>query len=518
MRIGLVPDDVLLVPRAAPEKGMREEWGGIFERVIPDEAFDGPQFAERDLSSRTNVDTSTFIDKGQTIRLKIPIVSAPMADVTQSDLAIALAKEGGVGIIHRAQTEKEEAAEVALVKSQMGFIFERPPTLPPTATVFDARGKMNRGLVVVTDRGNHVLGVVTRRDVKKDHAPQDLLLAQVMTPQKKVVTIIPEVDTTDPFAIFVRRRDGGQKIKATDLMWRKRVEKLIIVDENNRLIGAITDFDQRQLREKPDSTLDNKGQLVVGAAIGINGNYLKRAEAVIAAGADFLCIDVANGYLKTVRIALKTLKKRFPHIPIMVGSTVTRQGARILAEEGADAIRNGIGGGSICITRGVSGFGVPGLTSTLEVADEADKYRVPMVADGGIRNSSDVAKYLAAGARAVMLGRLLASSEEAAGQLIIDSDTMTRHHEYRGMASESVRRELEAAGGRTSRAYARKPEGVPQKVKIVGTVFDITQDLVRGLQSGCTYGGVTNLEQLRNEVDFVRVTSAGQREGGVQNF
>ncbi len=533
MKIGLVPDDVLLVTRAAPEPGLEEEWGPGFVRVVPDEAFNDPGFADRDLSSRSNVDTTVFLDKKRTIRLRRPFVSSPMLDVTGAKLAIALGKVGGAGIIHRAQSTHEEAREVSEVKNAMGYIFEHPPTLPLTATVFDAREKMNqsqRGLVVITDGDNRVLRVVTRRNVKRDIVPQDLPLSQLPTIKKgrKVITVTSDIDTSDPFSIYVRTRDKGRKVLATTLMWKNDIEKLVVVDSENRLIGAITDYDLREIRENPNASVDNKGRLVVGAAIGIGGNYLQRAEELVAAGADFLCIDVANAYLKTVRFAMYQLKKRFPNIVLMVGSNATRQGVRILkdsrdgtrvlVDEGADVIRNHIGSGSICITRGVSGFGYPSITSTFEVADEADKYGIPVVADGGIRYSSDVAKFIAAGATAVMLGRLFAATEEGNGDLIIDDDTKVRMRSYRGMASEDVRRRLDEAEGRQVTAFSKKPEGVPRKVVIIGSVADVVRDLTLGLQSGATYGGVANLDQFRNEIDFIRGTASTQAENNVQVF
>lgn len=522
MRIGLVPDDVLLVPRAAPEPGLKEEWGQGFVRVIPDEAFDDPMFAERDLSSRENVDTSVFLDRGRSIRLAIPIVSSPMRDVTGAELAIALGQVGGVGIIHRALPIEDQVAEVRRVKEKMGFVFERPPTLPPSATVSKARECMNKsgkGLVVVTDPDNHVLGIVTRRDVKKDIAPQDRRLDDgIMTPSTRVVTITPEVDTTNPHNIYVRRSKEGEKVRATDLMWQNRIEKLIIVDNEGHLIGAVCDYDLRLLREHPNATIDRKGQLVVGAAVGITDNYLERAEALVSTGANFLCVDVANAYLRTAREAFKELRRHFPQIPLMAGSIATRQGARIYGDLGADILRDNIGSGSICLTRGVSGSGYPSLTSVLEVADEADKYGIPVVADGGVRNSSDIAKFLAAGAYGVMLGRVLAGTEEAAGELIIDPQTRVKYREYCGMASEPVRRELQIAAGREPTSYSRKQEGVPRKVLIVGTVEEVTTDLVQGLRSGMTYGGVANIKQLRNEVDFIRMSALGLQESDVQIF
>jgi len=522
IRIGLTPDDVLLVPRAAPIPGVAEEWGPGFTRiVIPDEAFNDPDFEERDLSSRMNTDVSTFIDQDGKIRLAIPIVSSPMIDVTKSGLAIPLTQQGGMGFIHRGLIVAEQAAEVKRTKNAMSYIFTEVPTLPPSATVFDARQEMEkseRSLVVITDEGKHVTGVITRRDVKKGWVEDDKPLSYVLEnkPMQGVISVTQQVDI-DPSTgdIFVRPHPDEKPIKATDFMWQNRIEKLIVVDDEGRLIGAIVDFDIRLRKDFPNATIDEKGRLRVGAAFGIK-NYMKRVEALVDAGVDMLCLDTANAYQRQALDAVSAISKRYPDVPILAGSIATRQGVRMLKDAGAKSIRNNIGSGSTCLTRGVSGFGVPSLTSTLEVADEADKFGIPVIADGGIEYSSDLAKLFAAGARAAMLGKKLAAAEESSAEIYVDPETGNRYKLYYGMASERNRKILQIAEGLTPTEFTRKQEGAPIMLGIKGDVAYIVGDLVAGLRSGLTYGGVLTLEQLRNEVDFIRITQSGYVESGIR--
>ena len=521
MREGVTTNDVLLVPRVTPEKGVPEIFGPGIIRIIPDDAFNDPEFANRDLSSRSKVKTGITLGPNQEIRLNVPIFSSPMVDVTETDLAIALAQAGGMPIIHRANTIEEETQIIKNVRDAMGYVFEKPPTLPKSATLYDARQKMNeshRGLVVITNENGKVEGVITTRDAKKDLAPQDMTIGKALKlkPRKDVVTIFEDIDTSSVPDLWVIDRITNKKILAKDLMWKERLEKLIITDNRGHLKGAITDHDRRMFSEFPYAAIDNEGKLIVGAAIGIKGQYMKRAKSAVEAGAKMLTIDVANAYIKEVRTAITNLKKEFPGILIMAGSVATRQGVKKLAEAGADLIRCNIGSGSICITRGVSGFGYPGLSAILECADEGDTHNIPVIADGGIWDSSEIAKYIASGALGVMLGRRLAATEEAPGQLIVDPDTKVRSHEYRGMASDAVRVLLEKGEGYFAQSNKKRPEGIPTKVTIIGTVKEVIEDLMNGLKSGLTYGGVANLEQLRNETEIIKVTSSAALESGAR--
>lgn len=530
MKVGLVPDDVLLVPRPVPnpdDPDEAETFADGIPLIIPDEVMDDPEnpdYYDRDTSSRSNVDLSTWIDAGRTIRLRRPIVSAPMLDVTASELAIALAQAGGLGIIHRGFTVDEQVGEVEKTREAMGIIFEHPPTMPGTATIAEARAEMeraNRGLVVVTDPDNKVQFVVTRRNVKPGWVPDDhmtLEQSHQLRPQRPLVSVTQDIDTQNPQDLYVVDRATGDRMRATDLMWMNEVEKLIILDNEGRLAGAITDYDLRTRREYPLSTVDQKGKVIVGAALGIGERQkvLYRAERLVEAGASLLCVDVANAYIHKALDTIAALRKQFPDVAIMGGSVATRAGVRGLVKAGATSIRNNIGSGSICITRGVSGFGYPSLSSVLESADEGDKYGVPVVADGGIDHSSQMVKFLAAGARAVMLGKVLARAKESSGPRQRNPETGEVYVIYRGMASDSARRTLEAAEAKLSTAEAKRPEGVERTVKERGTVAEIVEELCKGAQSGFTYGGVVNIEQLRNEVDFVRITPAGQRESGVE--
>src|SRR3989344_7650168 len=496
MREGVTTNDVLLVPRVTPEKGVPEIFGPGIIRIIPDDAFNDPEFANRDLSSRSKVKTGITLGPNQEIKLNVPIFSSPMVDVTETDLAIALAQAGGMPIIHRANTIEEETQIIKNVRDAMGYVFEKPPTLPKSATLYDARQKMNeshRGLVVITNENGKVEGVITTRDAKKDLAPQDMTIGKALKlkPRKDVVTIFEDIDTSSVPDLWVIDRITNKKILAKDLMWKERLEKLIITDNRGHLKGAITDHDRRMFSEFPYAAIDNEGKLIVGAAIGIKGQYMKRAKSAVEAGAKMLTIDVANAYIKEVRTAITNLKKEFPGILIMAGSVATRQGVKKLAEAGADLIRCNIGSGSICITRGVSGFGYPGLSAILECADEGDTHNIPVIADGGIWDSSEIAKYIASGALGVMLGRRLAATEEAPGQLIVDPDTKVRSHEYRGMASDAVRVLLEKGEGYFAQSNKKRPEGIPTKVTIIGTVKEVIEDLMNGLRSGMTYGGVS---------------------------
>jgi IMP dehydrogenase len=466
IRLGLTFDDVLLVPRRS------------------------------DVTTRAQVDTRSKFSRR--IDVAIPIVSANMDAVTESEMAIAMAREGGIGVIHRFLTVDQQVAEVRKVKRAETIVIERPYVFGPTRTVRDAVAFMEEhgsaGLLVV-DGNDQLLGLVTARDLLFADDPARPL-ASVMTPRERLVTAPPGIGLEE----------------ARRILHEHRIEKLPLVDSEGRLRGLITSRDIQSRLKYPRATKDAKGRLRVGAAIGVRGDYLERAEALVAEGVDALVIDVAHGHTEATLRALERLRERFADVDLVAGNVATAEGTRDLIERGADAVKVGVGPGSTCTTRIVTGAGVPQLTAILDAARAARGSGIPIIGDGGIRNSGDITKALAAGAATVMLGNLLAGTEESPGALIIRNGR--QYKTYRGMASlwASARRQALDAPVEDEDLSQIVAEGVEASVPYRGKAADVLAQLVGGLRSGMSYCGAHTIAELQERAEFIRITQAGMRE------
>jgi IMP dehydrogenase len=436
------------------------------------------------------------------IRLSVPILSAAMDTVSEARLAIALAREGGLGIIHRNCSIEEQVAEVDKVKrSESGMIVD-PITLPPTATLGDAKAIMSTYHIsgVPITEGTRLVGILTNRDIRfaEDDARP---VTEYMTSQNLVVA--PLGTTLD---------------EAQEILQKHRIEKLPLVDERFNLKGLITVKDIQKKRDYPNAAVDAGGRLLVGAALGVGDEMLARAEALVRAGADLLSLDTAHGHSVMVIRAVATLKDAFPEVSVSAGNVVTAEGTRDLIRAGAEIIKVGVGAASICTTRIVAGAGMPQLTAIQDCAEAAAEFGIPIVADGGIRYSGDIVKALAAGANAVMLGNLLAGVDESPGELVIYEGR--RFKEYRGMGSVGAMR---AGYGRDRYATGQQrmatrsagklvPEGIEARVAYRGSLSEAVFQLVGGLRSGMGYVGASDLADLRKRAQFVRITNAGYIE------
>ncbi len=465
---GLTFDDVLLVPKHS------------------------------DVTSRSAVDTSTELMPG--IRLAIPIISANMDTVTEAPMAIAMAQAGGIGILHRFMSVEEQAAQVRQVKRSESFIVEHPHTISPRALVGEARQRMRQegiGGLVVTTEDNRLLGIITTRDVLL--APDDALPVEVaMTPRERLL-----VATQD------ERWESARQI-----LYENRIEKLPLVDAQDRVVGLITSRDIIKLHDHPQATKDAKGRLRVGVAVGAHPEDVERAAACIQEGADLLVLDVAHGHADHALEMIQRLKREFPGIPLIGGNVATPEGVRDMHAAGADAVKVGVGAGSICITRIITGFGVPQLSAVLECAREGQRLGVPIIADGGIRTSGDITKALAAGASTVMLGNLLAGTDESPGVAVVRQGR--RYKIVRGMASLTANMARKRVGLDEELSpndwEQVVPEGVEAMVPYRGKVADILYQLVGGLRSGLSYAGAHTIPELWERAEFIRITPAGQRE------
>jgi IMP dehydrogenase len=469
---GLTFDDVLLVPRRSA------------------------------IRSRKNVSTDSWLVPG--IRLSIPIVSSNMDTVTETQMAVAMAQLGGIGILHRFMTIEQQADCVRRVKRSESIIVEFPLTISPEASLEQARQRMLEvevGGLVVVDGENHLLGMVTNRDVLL--APRgDVPLSQVMTPRERLV-----VAAGDETLEEARRK-----------LHEHRIEKLPLVDAEDRLTGLITAQDIVKIQNHPDATKDSRGRLRVGAAIGVRPDDIDRAASCVEAGSDVLVVDIAHGHSEHVIQMVQRLKQRFPKVPVIAGNVATAQGVRDLAEAGADAVKVGVGSGSICTTRIVTGFGVPQLSAISDCAGAGREMNVPIIADGGIRNSGDMTKALAAGASTIMVGGVLAGTDESPGAPIIRSGR--RYKIVRGMASLTAnidRRRLEKGDPEIEEWGEVVPEGVEAIVPYKGAVADILHQFVGGLRSGLSYAGACSIEELWQAAEFVRITPSGVEESRAHN-
>ncbi|MCX6082954.1 MAG: IMP dehydrogenase [Chloroflexi bacterium] len=457
------------------------------------------------ISSRQQVDTSTRLTDN--IRINIPVISANMDTVTEAAMAIAMAKAGGMGIIHRFMPIDMHVKQIKNVKRAQAVMVENPYCINLDATVEQAREEMRRyhvGGLVVTNESGRVVGIVTTRDVNL--APPDrTMVSQVMTGMTRLVTASPHISLED----------------ARKVLYEHRIEKLPIVNSDGMLVGLITAQDVLKPLQNPLAALDDKGRLRVGGAIGVSNGEIERAGALLEAGADVLVLDIAHGHADHCINMVRELRRRFPAAEIVAGNVASRAGARELIEAGANAIKVGIGPGSICTTRIVTGFGVPQLTAIMDCVQgvKDSGQNIPLIADGGIQKAGDMVKALAAGAETVMIGSMFAGTEEAPGSPVIRDGQKVKV--VRGMAS------LAATMGRRAveRGYDESaedqedwvkvvPEGVEAVVPYRGHVGEVLIQLVGGLRSGLSYGGARNITELQETAEFMEITPAGIRESG----
>ena len=449
--------------------------------------------------SRRDVDTATRLTRE--LRLNIPIVAANMDTVTEARMARAMAREGGIGVIHRFMQIEQEAAEVQRVKRPEEAVGGRHlHTIAPTRTVGEAitlMGRHNVNSLLVVGEGDRLLGIVTSRDVLFAENPGQPV-AKIMTGGEQLVT-----------APVGTRLDEARRI-----LHEHRLEKLPLVDDSGHLRGLITARDVLRLTEHPNAARDSQGRLLVGAAIGAVGDYMERADALVAAEVDVLVVDIAHGHSEHALQATRRVKDAFPHVQLISGNVATAEGARDLAEAGADGIKVGVGPGAACSTRIVAGVGVPQLTALWECVAVGTELGVPIIADGGVRNSGDLTKALAAGAGTVMVGSLLAGTEESPGRTVVRGGG--RFKVYRGMASagaaESRRQRESSEDVLDELAAAVVPEGVEAVVPFRGSLADVLYQQVGGLRSGMSYLNARTLDELRQHARFVRMTDAGRSE------
>ncbi len=440
------------------------------------------------------------------ITLAVPIVSAAMDKVTEGQMAIALAREGGIGVIHRNMTIADQAAEVQKVKRSQSGMISDPITLPPSATLADAEVLMNQfkiSGVPITDPQGRLVGILTNRDTRFCE-PSDY---------RRSVT---DFMTSEG---LVTAKVGTTLDEARSILQRHRIEKLPLVDADKKLVGLITVKDILKNQEFPNATSDPSGRLRCAAAVGVGDDLEERVAALVAQFVDAVALDTAHGHSAGVIKAIERIKSNWPNLPVVAGNVVTEEGVEALAKAGADAVKVGVGAGSICTTRVVSGAGMPQLSAIYFTTQYARRHGVPVIADGGITYSGDIVKAIAAGADCVMLGSILAGTDEAPGELELFEGR--RYKSYRGMGSMGAMQGLGAdryASGQSDKSQvagqSRKlvPEGIEGRVPYAGTLGDVVYQLAGGLRSGMGYAGAGTLDSLRNSARFMRVTTAGRNE------
>ncbi len=438
------------------------------------------------------------------IEVNIPLVSAAMDTVTEAELAIALARAGGIGIIHKNLTIEEQARQVAKVKRFESGIIRNPFTLFEDATIQDALDLMLRhsvsGIPVVerpTPEGClRLKGIVTNRDLRMKSS-FDQKITSIMT--TKLVTA----------------NEGIDLATAEEMLTTNKIEKLLIIDEHNYLKGLITFKDIQKRKQCPDSCKDSQGRLRAGAAVGIRANTILRVNALVEAGVDVIAVDTAHGHSQAVLDMVSTIKKAYPDLQVIAGNVATADAVRDLVKAGADAVKVGIGPGSICTTRVVAGVGMPQLTAIIKCAEEAAKTGTPIIADGGIKYSGDIAKAIAAGADTIMMGSIFAGTDESPGETILYEGR--KFKAYRGMGSLGAMSEPEGSSDRyfqDASAESKKyvPEGIEGRIPTKGRLDEVVYQLIGGLKSAMGYCGVKNIDELKQNTRFVRITSAGLRE------
>ncbi len=451
-----------------------------------------------------DVDLRTHLTRG--IALNIPLVSAAMDTVTEARLAIALAQEGGIGIIHKNMTVEEQARQVRMVKKFESGVIKDPITVRPETTVREVleitRANSISGVPVVRD-GDELVGIVTSRDLRFE-TRLDAPVSEIMTPKERLVTV----------------REGAEREEVIGLLHKHRIEKVLVVDEAFRLRGMITVKDIQKAKDYPNACKDDQGRLRVGAAVGVGAGTDERVAALVEAGVDVIVVDTAHGHSQGVLDRVRWVKEHYPDVQVVGGNIATGEAAKALVEAGADAVKVGIGPGSICTTRVVAGVGVPQVTAIAEVAEALAGTDVPLIADGGIRFSGDIAKAIAAGAWSVMIGSLFAGTEEAPGEVELYQGRS--YKAYRGMGSLGA---MSARQGSSDRYFQEGtedveklvPEGIEGRVPYKGSLIPIVHQLVGGLRASMGYVGCRDIAEMRTRPRFVRVTLAGIRESHVHD-
>nr|WP_206703948.1 IMP dehydrogenase [Paenibacillus polymyxa] len=459
---GLTFDDVLLVPRKSV--------------VLPKEVSVATRLSDN-------------------VKLNIPLMSAGMDTVTEAVLAIAMAREGGIGVIHKNMSIEQQAVEVDRVKRSESGVITNPFSLTPDHLVSDAEavmGKYRISGVPVVNEENKLVGIITNRDLRFIH-DFDLKISEVMTKEELVTAPV-----------------GTTLQEAEVILQKHKIEKLPLVDEGNYLKGLITIKDIEKAIQFPNAAKDAQGRLLVGAAVGISKDTFERTDALVKAGVDLIVVDSAHGHHINIIEAVRELRKTYPDLTIVAGNVATGDGTRELIEAGASVVKVGIGPGSICTTRVIAGIGVPQITAIYDCATVAREYNIPIIADGGIKYSGEITKAIAAGASAVMLGSLFAGTEESPGESEIYQGR--RFKVYRGMGSMAAMKQ--GSKDRYFQDDDKKlvPEGIEGRVAYKGPLSDTVHQLLGGLRSGMGYCGTANIEELRNDTSFIRITGAGLRE------
>ena len=467
----------------------------IREGLTFDDVLLVPKFS--DIVSRLQTDLTTQLSRN--ISINIPIISANMDTVTESTMAVTIAREGGIGIIHRFLTIQEEVDEVHKVKRAGSVIIENPYLINPEQTIQDAFKIMNEKQVsglLVTDSSSKLIGILTERDVLFEPVDCSKLVKDLMT--KDVVSAKPGIDFQ----------------QAKEILKNNRIEKLPLTDENNQIKGLITSQDISNLEKYPNASKDEKGRPLVGAAVGVKGDFMQRTEALLDAGVDVIVVDIAHGHSENAINTVKNIKKAFPNCELIAGNVATAHGTEDLIKAGVDAVKVGVGSGSICITRVITGSGVPQLTAVLDCAKIGNEHNIPIISDGGTRTSGDATKALAAGAYSVMIGGILGGTDESPGSTI--SKNGKRFKIYRGMASlgASLGRKSKDSGnaGLTDDLNDYVAEGVEGMVPYRGSVTDIITQITGGIRSGLSYCGAHNIQQMQKNAEFIKISRAGFAE------
>jgi len=467
----------------------------IREGLTFDDVLLVPKFS--DISSRSQTNLSTKLSRN--ISLNIPLISANMDTVTEAPMAVVMAREGGIGIIHRFLTIEEEVNQVLKVKRSGSVIIENPYTIQPEQTIKNAFNLMDeKGVsgLVVTNVDSTLAGILTERDVLFESSNSSKLVMELMT--KDVITAHVGIDME----------------QAKLVLKNNRIEKLPLVDENNHVKGLITSQDIADLEKYPDASKDKKGRPLVGAAVGVKGDFMERTEALIEAGTDVLVVDIAHGHSENAINTVKNIKKAFPDCELIAGNVATSKGTEDLIKAGVDAVKVGVGSGSICITRVITGSGVPQLTAVLDCAKIGKKHDVPIISDGGTRTSGDATKALAAGASSIMVGSILGGTDESPGSTITKNGK--RFKIYRGMASlgASIGRKSKETGtfDLTEDLNDYVAEGVEAMVPYKGSVTDLIVQITGGIRSGLSYCGAHNIKQMHENAEFIKMSGAGFAE------
>lgn len=446
--------------------------------------------------SRSQTDLRTRLSTN--ISLNIPLVSANMDTVTEASMAIALAREGGIGIVHRFMTIEDQVDEILKVKRSESVVIEQPYTIKQTASIKDAKKMMMdfgvSGLLV--EEENRLAGIITQRDITLERN-EDSNVSDLMS--KDMITA----------------KEGTTIEQAKEILHKHRIEKLPVVDATGRIVGLITSKDILKMEQYPYASKDKKGRLLVGAAVGVKGDYLERTESLLEAGSDAIVVDIAHGHSDNAINTVHMIKKAFPYCELIAGNIATAEGTRDLIKAGVDAVKVGVGSGSICITRVITGSGVPQLTAVMDCIEVGKEYNVPIISDGGIRTSGDSTKALAAGASTVMVGSLFGGTDESPGKTIVKNGKKFKM--YRGMASfyaslGRIYREDEGHAIDANDLNDYVPEGVEAMVPYKGSVVDIIRQIVGGIRSGLSYCGAKTIPEMQNNAEFVKITPAGYIE------